>query len=157
MSFVCFECNGKAIVGGREIEGKFKVLLTRIIGISFGDREGVSLYLLDKGVSELLGEGKSELKFDEGNLGIYHHTKDIREGPYVNHKFHSVKLSKTKSAFGCSLRLLCKADYSNSTFDSYWYKGSTTGTFTAQMELVIPEQELEPMANHMHNQAKRTP
>lgn len=68
---------------------------------------------------------------DGPKLGLYHDTADIREGPYIKHYLSHIEVSIAyPSNDQAHITVSGRADLAKSAFDSYWYKGPTTGQWS---------------------------
>jgi hypothetical protein len=108
----------------------------RSLEIHLPGRERICIYVFNSLMLpiETKREGAEYYKFSGPKLGLYHDTADVREGPYINHYIEQLEVhisypSRDEALF--NIKGSC--DLAKSYFNSYWYKGATSGNWTFEV------------------------
>ena len=105
---------------------------SRALEIFLGEREAIRLYTFNSLMFPIDSKrtGTQKYSFEGPQLGIYHNTADVREGPFVNHFISQLDIEISfRSEKEALLKVKGSANLAASSFDPYWYKGPTTGVW----------------------------
>lgn len=120
-----------AVINGKIIDNLNEIKINHnSFEINLHGRETISLYTFNSLMlpSSAKREGVELYKFSGPRLGLYHDTADVREGPYVNHFIESLEIEISyPSSNEAQFRVKGHCHLANSSFDTYWYKGGTSG------------------------------
>jgi hypothetical protein len=111
--------------------------------IKIPEKAGIQIYAFNKMM--LSNYVTSALPREENysligpRLGLYHDTKDPREGPYINHWIEQLKIQIKYDVTGKHFLVNGEANLSNSGVDEYWYNGERSGTWQFHLEFSIPQ------------------
>ncbi len=114
------------------------VLNIRTLRIGLRPGAGIEIYCFNTLMLPIRARRVSPLKFNfEGPmLGIYHDTADPREGPFVNHYINKLEVNvEFPSDQEASIEMIGVADLALSSFDKYWYRGPTSGSWSFESRL----------------------
>lgn len=122
---------GRAFINGTLISEVRGINLdSRSLEIFLSGRAAIRLYTLNSLMLPIESKriGTERYLFEGPQLGLYHDTADIREGPFVNHYISRLDIEVTYlSTSEASVKVKGSANLAASSFDPYWYKGSTSG------------------------------
>jgi hypothetical protein len=128
---------GNAFVNGNPINGICGVRLDhRGLEIYLRGQECIRLYTFN---SLMLPINAKRSRTDKyiycgPNLGLYHDTVDMREGPYINHHINHLEITITYNTSEEALfNIKGNADLSKSYFDPNGYKGVTSGEWVFEV------------------------
>ena len=113
---------GTANLDGESHVGDMSVIfLNGEFTLNIRNREGLNLYPLNLMLINGLPEGTYTFAFSGPMIGLYHDTKDPREGPYINHYLEAAIVHIKIEPSSVSINITCTADLEKSSFDTYWY------------------------------------
>ncbi len=78
-------------------------------------------------------KGIERYVFSGPRLGVYCEVADPREGSFVNHFIEEMDINIEYLDKSALFSIKGMADISKSSFDSYWYKGETSGPWKFQI------------------------
>jgi len=103
---------------------------SRSLEVLLGGRAAITLYTFNSMMFPIEPKriGTERYLFEGPKLGFYHDTADIREGPFVNHFINRLEIEVTYlSTTEAAVKIKGSANLAASSFDPFWYKGSTSG------------------------------